>query len=298
MQLAVIGVPYTSSGRTDGEARAPSVVRAAGLLDALAVESDVVDYGDVPVPSATSDRDPETGIIAPAALAGMIDTVSSSVRRALDEPRLPLVIGGECPLLLGCLEAARAEFGRIGLLFVDGHEDAWTPQQSTTGEAADVELGFVLGLTHATGMPDLEARLPLVQLEDTVVLGPRDGMELVEAGVPSLAEAVAFLDDIQLRNGDLDTTARTLAGRLHARPGHWWFHLDLDVLSTEAMPAVRYPQPGGLDWSDLTVLTAATLQTPGIVGWDITIYNPDLDADGRGAARIVSFVGEMSKYLV
>ena len=297
MRLALIGVPYTSSGRADGEARAPSVLRAAGLLAALQDAADVVDLGDVPVPPATPQRDPATDIIAPTAFSGMIAAVRASAGRALEEHRLPLVVGGECPLLLGCLQAARAAFGRVGLLFVDGHEDAWSPHGSTTGEAADMELGLTLGLTRVTGMPDLASSLPLIQLNDAVVLGPRDRDELAEAGQPSLAGSVAFLDDVALRERDIDATVRSLARNLHDRSGHWWFHLDLDVLSTEAMPAVRYPQPGGLLWSDLEALTAAALRTPGCVGWDVTIYNPDLDPDGHSATRIVEFLGAMTRHL-
>ncbi len=37
----------------------------------------------------------------------------------------------------------------MGVLFIDGHEDAWPPELSTTGEAADMELGFALGVTVA-----------------------------------------------------------------------------------------------------------------------------------------------------
>jgi prepilin-type processing-associated H-X9-DG protein len=35
-------------------------------------------------------------------------------------------------------------YGRIGMLFVDGHEDVYTPHESTFGEAADMELGLAL----------------------------------------------------------------------------------------------------------------------------------------------------------
>lgn len=32
-----------------------------------------------------------------------------------------------------------------GLIFVDGHEDAWDPHRSGTGEAADSEIALALG---------------------------------------------------------------------------------------------------------------------------------------------------------
>jgi arginase len=72
-------------------------------------------------------------------------------------------------------------------------------------------------------------------------------------------------------------------------PKPWWFHLDLDVLSTAALPAIDYPQPGGLDWDGLSLLATTALQH-GPVGWNVTIYNPDLDPDGTHADRIVRFL--------
>jgi arginase len=135
--------------------------------------------------------------------------------------------------------------------------------------------------------------LPLVRPDCVVVLGPRDHDEPAAASVPSLASVVTYLDDKHLLATDLVATARTLTQPVQAAAGRWWFHVDLDVLATKSFAAVRYPQPGGLSWPDLETLTLAALQTPGLAGWDVTIYNPDLDPDGAGAARIVSFLERM-----
>ncbi len=295
MRLGVIGVPYNSAGVTTGEARAPAMLRRAGLLAALEQSGDVADYGDVRVAPPSPTRDPISGIIAPTVLARMVNAVRTDVARVLHDDRLPIVIGGECPLLLGCLAAARDLHGRVGLLFVDGHDDVWPPHLSSTGEAADMELGLALGITTADGIDDLTALLPLVHADDVVVLGPRDREEQWAAGVPSVAKSVTFRDDAALRGSDIAATTATLLDRLHTGTDRWWFHLDLDVLATAALAAVRYPQPGGLTWTDLAILTGAALRTPGLIGWNITIYNPDLDPDGAGAARIVSFLGAMTR---
>lgn len=293
MRLGIIGVPYTSTGLGMGEARAPAALRAAGLVAALRRSAEVVDYGDIEIDEASPRRDPETAIIAPASLVQMVTGVQQAVRTVLDDGSLPLVIGGECPLMLGCLAAAREARGRLGLLFVDGHEDAWPSFESTTGEAADMELGFALGLTQPHGIEALTSMLPLVRPEDVVVLGPRDRDEIVEEQVASVAPTVAlFRDDVTLRRDLQPSGFAPLMAQRFSGPGHWWFHLDLDVLATSALPAVRYPQPGGLDWNELSELTAAALGMPGLVGWNLTIYNPDLDPDGSGAARIVAFLAE------
>lgn len=296
MRLGIVGVPYTSTGPRTGEARSPAALRAAGLVTTLRRSVDVVDYGDVAIAGASPHRDPVTGIIAPDSLVQMVTGVRAAVRGVLDDGAFPLVIGGECPLLLGCLAAARDVWGRIGLLFVDGHEDAWPQFASTTGEAADMELGFALGLTRPRGIEALTTLLPLVRADDVVVLGPRDRDELVEGNISSVAATVAFRDHLTLRRDLLDGgIALPLA---HLRDtGHWWFHLDLDVLATAALPAIRYPRPGGLQWHELIALTTMALKVPGLVGWNVTIYNPDLDPDGSGAERIVAFLAETTSHL-
>ncbi len=61
--------------------------------------------------------------------------------------------------------------------------------------------------------------------------------------------------------------------------GDWWLLFDLDVLSTESPSAVDYRLLGGIDWDQLTQFTRHMLAAPGVIGWDVTIYNPDLDPD-------------------
>jgi arginase len=297
MPIGLIGVPFNSAGVSGGEARSPAALRAAGLLEALQRVADIHDYGDITLQRPCPQRDPASGIIAPVNLIEMVGAVRSQVSEAISRGDVPLVIGGECPLLLGCLAAARDAYRRVGLLFVDGHEDAWPPQQSITGEAADMELGLALGLTPSTGLEDLATLLPLVRPVDVVVLGPRDHDELAAASIPSLAAIVTYLDDQDLLATDLVATAKALTQHVQAAADRWWFHLDLDVLATESFAAIRYPQPGGLSWPELETVTLAALQTPGLAGWNITIYNPDLDPDGSGAARIVSFLERMLEHL-
>jgi arginase len=279
--IGLLGVPANSSGRTDGVAGAPAALRAAGLVDALQRVSSVADYGDVPLPAPSTKRDPATGLIDPAGLTALVEGVRAGVAAILADGQFPLVVGGDCPLLLGCLAAFGNTDGR-GLLFVDGHEDAYPPERSTTGEAADMELAFALGIVETPWWPELTAASPLVLPGHVGLLGPRDSALLEAEGVPSLAGLLPFVDGSALAEDPSASTSAAVA----SLPASWWFHLDLDVLSTDALPAVDYPQEGGLGWGELSVV-AATAMAAGPIGWDVTIYNPDLDPDRIHARRIV-----------
>jgi arginase len=287
MDIALIGVPFDSAGTATGVARAPAALRAAGLPAALQEAGiAVIDMGDVRLAPSDTTRDPASGIIAPDALLAMIGSVRDAVRAGLAAGALPLVIGGDCPVLLGCLGAI--DEGPVGLLFVDGHEDAWPPRESTTGEAADMELALALGMADASWSPELAGLLPLVAPADVRILGARDAEILRAEGVASLRDRVALVDGERLA-ADPAGIAATACATL---PDPWWFHLDLDVLSTQALPAIDYPQPGGLGWDALAAV-AITALSADPRGWDVTIYNPDLDPERVHARRIVRFIGSV-----
>lgn len=157
--------------------------------------------------------------------------------------RLPVLVGGDCPVLLGALAAVRDGYGSCGLLFVDGHEDAWPPARSTTGEASDCELAIALGSVETPLPPPLADLVPLLPPEAVAMLGPRDRAELDRDDVPSLAGTVAlFRDDEALRaRGPSAATRQAIEVVARAAPA-FWLHIDLDVLRTDQLAAVDYPQ--------------------------------------------------------
>jgi len=163
--LALIGVPANSNGMVDGVARSPAVLRQRGLATALARHRGFTDDGDLALPAPVPVRGP-SGLLAKDALVTMIGQVAEAVRAARRRGWFPLLLGGDCPVILGALAALQAERDRAGLLFVDGHEDTWPPRASPTGEAADCELGLALRLagrsasTTPTWIPATTAPTP------------------------------------------------------------------------------------------------------------------------------------------
>jgi arginase len=284
--MDLIGVPYTSAARPGGIATGIRVLREAGLADAL---GETQDAGDLDLLTGTGERG-ASGLLNEEALGRFVAATREAVARCLEAGRRPLLVGGDCPVILGALAACRDAGHSPGLLLVDGHEDAWPPGLSETGEASDSEVGIALGRVHGLPAP-LGDVTPLLDPEAVAMLGPRDRRELDEAGVERLDGTVALLrDDAEVLAAGAEASAREALAIL---PAAFWLHVDLDVLSTADFPAADYLQPGGLAWRDLLEIAATALADTRCLGVSVVIYNPDLDPERTSAERVVRVVGEL-----
>jgi arginase len=282
----LVGVPYTSMARPGGIATAIDVLRAVGLgarLGAIGIR----DAGDMELEAPSGERGPSR-LLNERGLSRLVETTRDVVSATRRRDRSPLLVGGDYPVLLGALAAlADSERGH-GPVMIDGHEDAWPPELSETGEASDSELAIALGrVSHLP--PPLAELTPLVDPEHVALLGPRDASAIAEGGATSVrAEVGCFLDDKAVADkGGEQSMAAALAAIGHVP---FWLHVDLDVLATADFAAVDYQQAGGLRWHELEQLVAAALADPRSRGASIVIYNPDLDPDRSEAARVVDFV--------
>ncbi|HZC26891.1 MAG TPA: arginase family protein, partial [Actinopolymorphaceae bacterium] len=222
----LVGVCFGGSGRARGQAAAPLRLRDAGLtgsLPAARLRSDVV----------VSDPDPTRGRVAgfvnERALLEMVEAVYVRVRAALQAGRFPLLYGGDCSVLLGAVPAVRDVDGVAGLLFVDGHEDATTMEQSTSGEVANMEIALLLGFTGQLAPESIRRRLPALRADSVALLGQRDAAYRREIGVSSIADRVRVHGAEELRRDPVGVAMRA-AGQVAARSSGWWLHVDLDVL--------------------------------------------------------------------
>jgi arginase len=83
--------------------------------------------------------------------------------------------------------------GHTGLLFVDGHEDTMPLEVSEDGEAANAEIGLLLGLTGKLLTGPLAERLPALPPAALAVLGPRDNDWRRRFNVGSLRDSCVWL---------------------------------------------------------------------------------------------------------
>ena len=284
---AVIEAPSVLGLFPRGVEHLPDALLGAGLADAL----DARRAGRVEPPPYEPRRDPATGLLNPTGLRDYARQLADATGEVLDGGEKPVVLGGDCSILLGNLLALNRR-GRFGLLFLDGHADFYQPEAEPNGEAASMDLALATGRGPRV-LADLDGRGALVRDEDVVAFGRRDAEEAEAAGSQRIEDtAVAVIDLATVRDLGVERAVGDALERV-VRPelDGFWIHVDCDVLDDAVMPAVDYRMPGGLSWDELESVLAAAIATGRAVGLELTIFNPALDTDGVIIRTLVARLG-------
>ena len=213
---------------------------------------------------------------------------SRELERVLDLGCFPLVIGGDCSILIGNMLTLKRR-GNYALFFLDGHTDFTWPEYSQTAGAAGMDLAIVSGYGHPR-LTNIENAKPYVQEEQVWCVGNREYDPQYEAAIRN--SRIHYYNLMRLRATGIRACVAEFL-RMIERPGidGFWVHLDVDVLQDEIMPSVDSRQPGGLNYDELREILELLLSHSKVVGLEITILDPELDPTGAYTSEFVrSFI--------
>ena len=287
MHPMIIEVPSPLGLRPSGVELAPEALRAAGLHSRLGC----ADVQTITVPPYDARRDRATGVLNPDGIAQVARSLADAIEPALQAGRLPVVLGGDCSILLGPLLALRRR-GRYGLAYLDGHADFQHPDDEPHGEVASLDLALATGRGPRL-LTDLDGLAPLVRAEDVALVGYRDFDDNDRFGDEHIRDSgITVLDYRDVRAGTIPQILdRAMATVSKPELQGFWVHFDVDVLDDAIMPAVDYRHEGGLTWDEAAELLQALLAQPGARGLEVTIFNPNLDPDRSIARKLSDLIG-------
>ncbi len=285
-RTAILEAPSILGLRPTGVERLPEALLANGLAERTHSR-----HAGRIVPDAaySSWRDPQTLTLNARAIANYSLKLADAVGDLLDRKEFPIVLGGDCSIVLGPALAMRRR-GRYGLLFIDGHTDFYQPEANPNGEAASMDLAFVTGRGPAV-VTNLDGHSPLVRDEDVFVFGYRDAEEQAEFGSQPLPPSMKSYDLATVRRLGIEAAAKEAVSHV-TRPelAGFWIHVDADSLDDAIMPAVDYRLEGGLSKQELQTILRVALASGRAVGFEITIYNPSLDPKGTAGAALTDIL--------
>lgn len=285
-----LGLRPPAPDKEPGTWRAPEALAQAGLDAALRPERIVA----LPRPAYDFGEQPGTRLRNGQTLRRFNEELAGVVEGVLRDGLFPIVVGGDCGVLLGALAGAR-RLGELAMVHIDGHSDWRHPGNydpaTTLSAVAGMDLALATGRGEAI-MTEWDGRpAPLVLEARVVQIGERESRDPSWPWRDVLATDITQLDIFWIREHGLPAALERAFATLDRTPDlPFWLHLDVDVLDQKLMPAVDSPGSPGLDFAEVSRLLGEFLASPRCLGLDVTIFDPDLDPDAAYAAALVEML--------
>lgn len=243
-RFAVLPVPYDAttsfgSGTRDGPRAVITASQQVELYDeALGRDSSAAGI-------ATLDPvEPDVG--GPEA---MVRRVHDAARRIVRDGKFLIGLGGEHSITAGLVRAARARHRDLSVLQIDAHADLRDIYQGTP-------------YSHACIMRRIhELRVPAIGV-GIRNYSAAEARFIKKAGLPIITARQCRTDPHWIKQA------------LAALTQHVYVTIDIDGLDPAFAPGTGTPEPGGLDWYQVTDLLAAVARNHHVVAADVVEVRP------------------------
>lgn len=240
-------------------------------------------------PAYRMESDPVQGVLNTDIIVDYARKQADLISTVLSEGRFPLVIGGDCSIIIGSTLALKRR-GRYALFYLDGHTDFVYPQYSGTKAVAGMGAAIVAGIGHEK-LINIEEQGPYIEEGHVWCVGNREYDDAYEDIVRQ--SKATYVRQDELRERSIPAVVEAFLSMIDKEQlDGFWLHIDVDILNDELMPAVDSRTAGGLSYEEFDQLLEALLKSPKIAGLNITILDPDLDPAGQYTPAFVQHFTE------
>lgn len=229
-----------------------------------------------------AELDQESSVLNAHALVEYAQCQAALLDEVLTEKAFPLIIGGDCSILVGNAVALKQR-GDYALFYLDGHTDFVGPEISQTGAAGGMAAAIAAGYGHEK-LTNIQGQRPYFREEYVWCVGNREYDEDYER--PIRESDAHYVDLNALRETGIDQCIASFLEAVDPLDG-FWLHVDVDVLDDEVMPAVDSRTPGGLSYGEFNRIMYLLLSSSKVAGVELTILDPDLDLTGKYTREFV-----------
>lgn len=253
-RIVVLPVPYdrTSTWKKGADRGPSAILQASHQVEWYDIETDSEVYrqGIATLEPLLCDGDPEE----------LADRVDAAVADILEQGGLPVVLGGDHSVAIGAIRAAARRRAGASVLQIDAHADTRDEYQGSR-------------YNHACVMARAREWCSVVQV----------GLRSVDASeMPGLEpHRVFWAHEIIAAGADsswMDEAVSPLGEEV-------WVTIDLDGFDPSLVPATGTPEPGGLDWYQVTGLLERLARRRRVIGFDVVELLP---SEGQWASAFLA----------
>ncbi len=285
--IVLLGSATSAAALRPGLERTPAALRAAGIAERLKAGGfHVIDHGDTATYVSQPDEEHPRAKNTDAILKSLND-LRPRVEVAVKTGALPLILSGDCVSVLAVIAGARRYYRNVSLIFVDRDADLNVPATSPSGCVDGMTISQVIG----RGAPELIrfwGEPPLIREPDVALFG-FDRMDPPEEQY-LLTSPLRRHPVLEVSTLGAAAAARLALERVHAAKQDFVLHLDVDVINGEEFPWTNMPAAGGLSLQEVRDALRVFVGQPNLAALVVAGYNPDLDADGQGARKLIDLL--------
>jgi len=178
----------------------------------------------------------------------MVEKVKNSCLKVLKDKKIPIVLGGEHSISLGCVLAAKEKYGKISVLQLDAHSDLRDSYEDSI-------------YNHACVMKRI-----------------REHCDAVQVGIRSLSDEEAelikekklnvfFAHEMRKKN-----FTKEILSKLRENV---FITIDMDFFDPSLIPSVGTPEPGGFLWYETLDFLREIIKEKKVVGFDVVELCPN-----------------------
>jgi arginase len=202
---------------------------------------------------------------------------------------LPVILTGDCISVLGVIAGTRRYYRNVSLIYVDRDADLNAPASTPSGCVDGMVISQVIG----RGAPELVrfwGEPPLVREPDIALFGFErldEPEEKYLAGSPLRRHP-----SLEVSAVGGAAAARLALERVHAAKHEFVLHFDVDTINGEEFPWTNFPGTDGLRYNEVRDALRVFAAQPNLAAVVVAGYNPDLDADGAGARKLIELLAD------
>jgi arginase len=293
--IRIIGVRMDLGAGRRGVDMGPSAMRKAGLLNRLReLGYQVRDGGNIHVdePEVHEIHDPKLKYL-PQIVAAMEDLVHR-VSESVEAGEIPLVLGGDHSIAIGTIAGVSSCFRRqkkkLGMIWLDAHGDANTPDTSPSGNIHGMPqaIAFGRGALELVTIGGFSPGEPKLDPKCSSIIGARSIDRKEKLVVAEIGMRVFTMEEID-RRGIYEVSREAIDIATRGTDGmHVSF--DVDVMDPTVAPGVGTPVRGGLTYRETHTLMEMVAESGRMVAMEVAEVNPILDVRNSTAEVAVEMV--------
>ncbi len=280
----IIGVASAIGAPDKGCAAGPDYLQRHGLVARLAHHGIAARWLETIRPP-----DVRTTYSTVDALQRIGQRIAARIADSICRNEFFVVLGGDHSCAIGTWSgacAAMAPRGPLGLIWIDAHMDAHTPDSTPSGAYHGMPLACLLGHGEPA-LTDLTPQRPLSP-EHLCLIGVHSYEDEEQRLLQDLGVRVMQMEEIRRRG--LPAVIREAGAIAAGGTAGYGVSLDLDAIDPRDAPGVGSPEAGGLAATELISALCSHLPAPGLLGFEIAEYNPLRDSDARTAVVVESLL--------